>query len=143
MATDFLADVLEFHKRFGVPFADHPRRGKRARVALRRDLISEEYDELIEAIDELEFGAETSPHVEKWMAATAKELADLIYVCVGTALELGIPLDRVWAEVHRSNMTKGGEPRGDGKILKGPNYQPPNIAAALWGEPKGDCDHEC
>ena len=39
-------------------------------------------------------------------------------------------------EVHASNMTKlgaDGRPvrRADGKILKGPDYRPPDIAAVL------------
>lgn len=46
--------------------------------------------------------------------------------------------------VHRSNMSKlgeGGKPlrRADGKTIKGPNYFPPNIVAAL-GYPKEDPD---
>ena len=45
------------------------------------------------------------------------------------------------------SATNGGELKGvvvgedgkpiyreDGKVLKGPNYQPPNIAKELWGE---------
>lgn len=44
------------------------------------------------------------------------------------------PMDRVFAEVHRSNMTKeGGGKRADGKILKGPGYESPDIAAVLRG----------
>ena len=50
---------------------------------------------------------------------------------VGTGL--GNDLDGAFAEVHRSNMSKlddDGKPvkRTDGKILKGPNYTPPNLS---------------
>jgi predicted HAD superfamily Cof-like phosphohydrolase len=63
-------------------------------------------------------------------------LADLIYVAVGTAISLGIPIDDVFAEVHRSNMSKTGPDgkairRADGKILKGPNYSPADIESLL------------
>jgi len=42
----------------------------------------------------------------------------------------------VVAEVHRSNMTKlgaDGRPlyRADGKVLKGPSYEPPRLASVL------------
>ena len=61
----------------------------------------------------------------------AKELADLLYVVYGTAVSFGIPIDEVFDEVHRSNMSKlvDGKPvkREDGKVLKGPNYKPPQL----------------
>ena len=66
----------------------------------------------------------------------ADALADLVYVIYGAALEYGIPLDRVFAEVHRSNMAKlgaDGRPilREDGKILKPDGWTLPNVAAAM------------
>lgn len=44
--------------------------------------------------------------------------------------------DRIFAEVHRSNMSKldnNGKPvvRDDGKILKGPNYSPADLSFLL------------
>lgn len=71
-----------------------------------------------------------------WGVADA--LADLLYVVIGSALQWGIPLERVLAEVHRSNMTKtAGDKRADGKILKGPGYSPPDLrfVAELGGTP--------
>ena len=62
---------------------------------------------------------------------TADAIADLIYVLIGTALRYGIPLDEVFAEVHRSNMTKDGTRRDDGKILKGESFEPPRIKEIL------------
>lgn len=45
-------------------------------------------------------------------------------------------LEEGFAEVHRSNMSKLGEDgkpiyREDGKVLKGPNYTPPNLVPIL------------
>lgn len=65
-----------------------------------------------------------------------KELADLKVVTEGAALEYGIPLDSVFAEVHRSNMSKlmpdgTARLREDGKVLKGPNYRPADVAGVL------------
>ena len=69
-------------------------------------------------------------------AEAADALADLIYVIYGMALETGIDLASVLAEVQRSNMSKlgaDGKPvyREDGKVLKGPDYFPPNVEAVL------------
>ncbi len=67
----------------------------------------------------------------------ADALADIIYIVVGTALEFGIPLDRVWTEVQRSNMAKVDPTTGkakhrvDGKILKPEGWTPPDIVAAF------------
>lgn len=65
--------------------------------------------------------------------AIAKELADVVYAAYGTAIALGIDLDRVLESVHVSNMTKMG-PDGPlardgqtGKILKGPNFEPADL----------------
>lgn len=67
---------------------------------------------------------------------TADACADLRYVVVGTEIALGIPGDAVFAEVHRSNMTKvlsDGSTMVDegGKVLKPPSYSPPDVVGAL------------
>lgn len=88
---------------------------------LRQRLIMEEAKE---ASAEL-----LRPQIDK--AALTKELADLLYVVYGTAITFGLPLDTVFNRVHASNMSKlvDGKPlyRDDGKVLKGPNYQPPKL----------------
>ena len=62
-----------------------------------------------------------------------KELADLVYVCYQYASNFGWDLDEAMHRVHESNMSKldeYGNPilREDGKVLKGPNYQPPDLS---------------
>lgn len=69
----------------------------------------------------------------------ADAAADSTYFWIGFLLEMGYDLRSVFNEVHASNMTKpdeNGEPiiSEDGKVLKGPNYVEPNIAAALGME---------
>lgn len=87
--------------------------------------------ELVAAFD----GAEVEENID--LEKLSDGLADLIYVTVGTALEFGIPLDRVWAEVQRANMQKASGPRrADGKVLKPPGWVPPDIHGALW--PRGE-----
>ena len=61
-----------------------------------------------------------------------KELADLVYVCYQYAASQDWDLDEAMRRVHNSNMSKldeYGKPiyRPDGKVLKGPNYEPPNL----------------
>lgn len=65
-------------------------------------------------------------------AEALKELADLVYVCYQYAANMGWDLDEALNRVHISNMSKldaNGNPiyRADGKVLKGPNYTPPNL----------------
>lgn len=91
---------------------------------IRAKLLEEEHKEVQEALD----------CNDRW--AIAKELADLVYVCYGTALVYNIDLDVALAQVHFSNMTKLGDDghpilREDGKVLKGPNYKPPDMEPAL------------
>ncbi len=65
------------------------------------------------------------------------QLMLLMSAIFGVALHLGLPLKTVFAEVHRSNMSKVEEDglpryREDGKLLKGSRYSPPDIRAILY-----------
>ena len=94
---------------------------------LRINLISEE---LKEVCGETVWRNMLQKKVDK--AALTKELADLLYVTYGFAVTFGLPIDEVFERVHRSNMSKLGDDgkpvyREDGKVLKGPNYEPPKL----------------
>lgn len=122
MAHDPFAMVLEFHRKFGAPIPSEPGFPSDDRVQLRWRLVHEEYKELFDAIIAGDF------------VETADAIADLMYVLNGMALEFGFDLRPVFAEVHRANMLKeGGATREDGKILKPPGWQPPDIAGVLRG----------
>lgn len=63
-------------------------------------------------------------------------IADIIYVTAQQADLYGWPLDAALREVHRSNMSKldeEGNPiiREDGKVLKGKDFQAPNLSPLL------------
>ena len=65
-------------------------------------------------------------------------VCDLIYVLAGSLVSFGVDLDACFAEVHRSNMSKlgkDGKPivREDGKILKGPDFTPPDLRRIIYG----------
>ena len=87
---------------------------------VKSSLIAEEYNEFMYAIKNEGYEEEL------------KELADLVYVCYQYAENMGLDLDETMDRIHKSNMSKlglDGRPirRNDGKVLKGPNYQPPNL----------------
>lgn len=119
--------VAEFHEKFGVPnlLGEGPD-VREDRFDLRYDLIREESRELEDEFQAWNFS-------QGDIAKIAKEAADLVYVIYGMALEFGIDLDAVLAEVHRSNMTKTSQnKRADGKIQKGPDYVEADIASVLF-----------
>ena len=124
-ATNF-EQVMEFHRKFGDPPTLIPSVPTDEVQELRWRLLDEEY---LEVSDEL-----GKPEINIY--ALAKEIADLLYVTYGLGLAFGLDMDAVFAEVHRSNMSKlgpDGKPilREDGKFLKGPNYTPADIETVV------------
>ncbi|MFF1701205.1 hypothetical protein [Streptomyces sp. NPDC058252] len=153
-----MASVRQWHKAVGEQrFIERDERGRDDLIALRSDLIAEEVQEALSALlnhrkaqimDDFIAASPTSilmpghprdPEAPFWYEALAKELADVLYVVYGTADLLEIPLESVFAEVHRSNMSKIG-PNGevirreDGKILKPDTYREADVHGALTGE---------
>jgi predicted HAD superfamily Cof-like phosphohydrolase len=117
--------VGDFHRAYGLPVRSEPTAAIGPdQVTLRQALIEEETRELAEAAQAGD------------LVGVADALADIVYVAYGTAHVYGIDLDAVLDEVHASNMTKlgaDGRPvrRADGKVLKGPDYRPPDVRAVL------------
>jgi predicted HAD superfamily Cof-like phosphohydrolase len=91
---------------------------------LYMNLIAEEYKELALA------------WVDEDLVEIADACADLIWVIQGLNHTLGIPQQKVWDEVARSNMSKISEngkvlKRADGKVQKPESYSPPNIESII------------
>lgn len=113
--TAMVENVYQFHKALG-----HPTGVWWSRSQLRLDLVEEELKELRDAVE------------QRNKVEAADAIGDLLYVVLGAAIEWGVPINAVFAEIHRSNMTKaGGEKREDGKSLKPSWYDPPNIRGVL------------
>ena len=98
----------------------------RSTRSCQKNLIVEEFKEFLEAEGFLFM------HGKNNQENALKELADLVYVCYQYAETMGWVLDEALHRVHQSNLSKlgeDGEPvyREDGKVLKGPNYAPPNL----------------
>ena len=112
--------VQEFHEQFDIHISTTPSIPDDATQILRNRLIQEEFEEFQEAMQ------------SKDLSAMAKELADLLYVVYGTAVSLGIDMEPVFKEVHRSNMSKvGGYKREDGKWVKPPTYSPASLESII------------
>ena len=95
--------------------------------AKQHSLIVEEFKEFLQAEGMLFMHGRN--HSEECL----KELADLVYVCYQYAENMGWFFDEALNRVHESNMSKldeDGNPiyRDDGKVLKGPNYKPPDLS---------------
>ena len=88
---------------------------------LRLDLIKEELNELVAAME------------NKDLLEVADALTDILYVTYGAGHAFGIDLDKCFNEVQNSNMSKldkNGKPiyNESGKVMKGPNYFKPNLS---------------
>ena len=113
--------VQEFHRKHNIlrdpEIASYPIK------TLRMALIDEESDELFTALEGRD------------KVGVADALGDLLYVVFGAAEVYGIDIERVFREIHRSNMTKiHAEGRSAAtKIQKGPAYSPPDLSFVLEG----------
>jgi predicted HAD superfamily Cof-like phosphohydrolase len=137
--------VKEFHETFRHPIGTSPILPDAAEKVLRYKMLTEEVNELYAACSPTEY---------------ADAIVDIIYVALGAAVSAGISgeqLDAMFAEVHRSNMSKlwskidiewhlpedwPVEHVGNGKyivkdsfgkIMKPPTYSPANITPILEG----------
>lgn len=106
-------------------------------LEFRYNLLVEELKELGEeiAIAMAESGFKAGIPM-KVKARMLKEMADVQYVLSGLAVALGLPLQEAFIRVHKSNLSKLGDDgkpvyREDGKVLKGPNYLPPDMETLL------------
>ncbi len=112
--------VKEFMTIFGQEVKTKPEFPSEKILDLRKKLIEEEYQELKDAIDDND------------IIEVADALTDILVVTYGAGIAFGIDLDKCFEEVHRSNMSKlseEGKPIYNeyGKVMKGPNYSPPDI----------------
>ena len=113
-------DVKTFMETYGQEVKKTPSFPNDKIIQLRIDLIKEELKEFQEAIN------------NKDLLEIADALTDILYVTYGAGHSFGIDLDKCFAEVQRSNMSKlgeNGEPiyNEHGKVMKGPNYFKPNL----------------
>ena len=125
------------------------------RVDLRMKLIAEEFFELIAAVynDQAAYELESTwnnlfsdgvmDERRNDVVAAADATGDLRYVIEGFDLEAGIPAEKVFYEIHSSNLSKLGKDgfpiisdgtlKPKGKILKGEDFFEPDLKAVIEG----------
>jgi predicted HAD superfamily Cof-like phosphohydrolase len=150
-------DVGEFHAKFGLPRAgeDAPRPLAADVLVYRLRFMLEELAEFAESQGAVAVGAalrevvlpndqvlpdgETVPVAG--LANGADALADLVYVALGTAHLMHLPLDAVWAEVQRANLGKERATSARDKrskrghaldVVKPANWRAPNHWPAIY-----------
>ena len=113
-----------FMKTFGQEVKTKPSLSSEKINSLRINLISEELEELKEAIKNND------------LKETIDALTDILYVTYGAGHAFGVDLDKCFDEVQNSNMSKlGGDGKpiynDAGKVMKGPNYFKPDLSKFL------------
>jgi predicted HAD superfamily Cof-like phosphohydrolase len=149
--TDTFNLVGEFHRKFDLPVAESTPPGfpDESTICFRIKFLMEELSELVlacgysnaaDAISRAQDYLNEYPDDGKDLEKAADALADLKYVTDGTAHMLGIPLNEVFAEVQRANMSKeravsAGDPRSTRghslDVVKPKDFVPPNHAPIL------------
>ena len=143
--TETVKIVRQFHQHIGAPIADKPqllpgepkeadfigaRIANLGRLARRGADNDPFLERLALALEELSEWA--MAHAEQDLVAAADAWADQAYVLMGDAIACGLPVQELFEEVHRSNMTKMcGIRTGVGKAYRGTSYEPPRIAEIL------------
>jgi|SRR5882724_7008372 len=122
-------DVAAFHRATDTSVGVAPKWPSDERVALRIELIEEEVvKELLTALRARD------------MVGASNGIVDSIYVLIGAALEIGIPIVDEWAATQFSNMAKAVLQadgsfkvvrRADGKILKPEGWKLPDTEGIL------------
>ena len=121
MSSNYVEQVKSFHRLFGTPISDSPVLIKEKDFIRRITLITSEVGELGDAVR------------QKDIVEIEDAIGDLLYVTFGMAVEMGLDIDRIFNEIHISNMSKSdknGKVIKDigGKILKSKEYKPVNLS---------------
>jgi len=82
---------------------------------------------LTEELAELTAAMQTEAPIHE----VADALGDLFYVLIGTFIAYNVPLEPVFDEIHRSNMTKEVASNTNTKPIKGAAYEPPRLQEIL------------
>ena len=118
--------VKLFHETFQIENGTTPRLLEKNDWLLRFTLMEEEVGEYVDACNNQD------------LVGIADALGDQLYILLGTILRHGLQdkIVEVFNEIQRSNMSKldeNGQPifRDDRKIMKSPNYTPPDLKSII------------
>lgn len=123
--------VTEFQRKFGQPVADKPTEMAYQRMDERYEYMKEELNEFRESFI---------------LVDQADAMIDLIYLAIGTLVELGVNPAPLFEIVHNANMSKlwpDGKVRTDGKtgkVIKPPTFvRPEPLLQAEIERQEADC----
>ena len=127
--SDMIFDVESFLKACGhEPSHKH--------ISLYHDLVKEEIGELEDAMAAFN-AAETEAELIQAKADALDGICDSIWVLIGLAQMMNLPLERGWDEVAISNLRKIDAELGrvqrdeNGKILKPEGWRPPDMVRII------------
>ena len=138
--------VREFHEHIGAEIAINPRllpcNAEAARdEALAMLLLSLDMKQKAIENDDLllkrlamaieETSEWLDAHAVGDLAKAADAWADRAYVLMGDAVAAGLPAAELFAEIHRSNMSKDAANDEDGKGQKREGYSAPDVGGVL------------
>ena len=116
---DIETSVINFRQKMNLPVSYSAKMIEQDRLDLHMTLLFEEFAELTNGINQRD------------MVEIADGIVDLCYIAVGLAVELGIPFNRVFNEIHQTNLMKSPEFQAGGKILKPEGWEPPKVEQIL------------
>ncbi len=132
MKPDYVKMMKEFHELFGVPISSQASLISSHDFIRRLTLITSEVGELGDEIR------------KRNLVEIADALGDILYVTFGMAVEMGLDIDRIFTEIHESNMSKAnadGTVTKDsgGKVLKSDTYKPVDLSWILEKSKSYNC----
>lgn len=125
--THMYNDVIEFHKHYDISaYSDKPTCLPIDTWEARVRFMQEELNEFIYA------------HARGDLEESFDALLDLVYVALGTAYLMNLPVDEGWQEVHKANMRKvksininQSKRKMLGDVIKPAGWQPPDLSKIL------------
>ena len=119
-------DVVDFHNKYGLVYIGKARPLDKDTQAYRAHFLEEELKEFIQ-----------SANLDDTVGM-ADALIDIVYVAMGTAYMMGLPWQKLWNEVHTTNMNKvratnseQSKRKNSLDVIKPEGWQSPNLKAIL------------
>lgn len=144
--SSFSSDIEKFNEMYGLRDCSNDEDDEMAtRLGIFKGLIQEEMKELDEIIEKLKATGDSVIGYDTNLEARtdiADLLGDLIVFCASEMRRFNLHTEDILAIIMASNFSKLGEDgqpiirESDGKVMKGPNYWPPEplIAEYLQAE---------
>lgn len=122
--TNFVQDIIDFHKKFGLEYRGPPRLLPTELYLFRSAFMQEELNEYNEAVGKID--------KEKQLDS----LVDLLYVAFGTAHLHGFNIQEAWNRIHHANMQKVRAERKEQStrgsveydVVKPPGWKAPDLS---------------